>query len=1378
MKKTIFTNPRWITGWLYALTFLTTFLFSVNDATAQCTLAANDMGYLSIDSQDCVSEITADMILESPQSCPGAIWQVRVYDYNGVPLHVPADNVVTSEQIGQTVMVQVTDLNSGNMTPFIPLLILDKMAPYWEECPIDTVDIYCYQEDNYQPVAYDACDTSNVTVIITSQNIKSNPCLENDDWTNDNVMRIVDRTFVAYDNSDNYSEECHVTLRVNTIPEDSLNNSLFLQFPINRTILGNNPISCSDNFESTVNGCCEETGCPTPEFSGVPFLRIFNEITTKFDTIELYPGGYIPCNMSASYVDWPENSSDQGCVKIFYRMWTVMQYSCDNNFFKTIIQKIEIADDNDPYVLMPANQTITTNTEAQFQNTSFGTINCGATFSFPVPEMGDACADQLEWDISVMNNYIPIEFINNCDPDNPPFRALPLGENTITYIVYDACGNSDQGTFIVSVVDYTAPVAICQQFTTVGLTYDGRADVFAHSFDSGSYDDCKLDYIEVKRMDDGAGCGLSTGDGDVFKDYVTFCCADIGEAVIVQFRVWDVAGNYNECMVEVTVQDKLPPVISCPDDLTVNCDVFYNTAFMGDYFGNATAYDNCEVEITEEAEFEIDQCGIGYVLRHFTATDPDGRTAFCTQRIDFVNNDPFYINQAFPEDPNDDINWPLTYQGTGCMNPADLHPDVTGWPELLEGSCDLAGATYNDDVFFFNDSNQDASESCFKIIRHWKVIDWCQKDMYNGSVYMSWYYDQVIMVSDPDGPTITSDCEDKTACTYDPDCLDGYIELTMSATDVCTDADELRWFYKIDYYNDNTYGSFDYESGVINGANVQALGEDNNGEFPIGTHRIYWTVWDQCGNKSTCDYDFTIMNCKQPTPYCLEHIATTLMDTGDGNGTITVVASDCAPCCLESYHACGYPVVVSFSADINDTLRTYTCDNLGYNEIQVWASALLPDGSITQDYCITKIEIQDNSGVCDGNNSGLVHIAGTISNLEGNPIAGTQVELEGSELAPLNTNEEGSYSFSTSGNGNYSVIPHKDGDDTEGVTTLDLILIQKHLLALKEIESPYTMIAADVDKNGKISAADLYTLRQLILGINETFSKTDSWTFVDGAYVFSNPQNPFNESFPSTFALNNPQMDMEVNFVGVKMGDINNTVGLDGGTDLLNRNMDALSLVMDEQTYNAGEIVSVPVYAENFDAINGFQLTLNFDVENLEFMEVEKGALNLGMNNLGFTHIQDGFINVSWSEANALNAQTENVLFTLYFNALNASAVSQDISLKNQLISAEAYNSDLKVIGVNLDIRNKIEVGFALFQNTPNPFSNTTSVSFNLPEAGPAILKITDVTGRLLKSVNGDFRKGINTIQVKKSELDASGVLYYQLDSEGHTATKKMVVIQ
>jgi len=80
MKKTIFTNPRWITGWLYALTFLTTFLFSVNDATAQCTLAANDMGYLSIDSQDCVSEITADMILESPQSCPGAIWQVRVYD--------------------------------------------------------------------------------------------------------------------------------------------------------------------------------------------------------------------------------------------------------------------------------------------------------------------------------------------------------------------------------------------------------------------------------------------------------------------------------------------------------------------------------------------------------------------------------------------------------------------------------------------------------------------------------------------------------------------------------------------------------------------------------------------------------------------------------------------------------------------------------------------------------------------------------------------------------------------------------------------------------------------------------------------------------------------------------------------------------------------------------------------------------------------------------------------------------------------------------------------------------------------------------------------------------------------------------------------------
>jgi len=36
----------------------------------------------------------------------------------------------------------------------------------------------------------------------------------------------------------------------------------------------------------------------------------------------------------------------------------------------------------------------------------------------------------------------------------------------------------------------------------------------------------------------------------------------------------------------------------------------------------------------------------------------------------------------------------------------------------------------------------------------------------------------------------------------------------------------------------------------------------------------------------------------------------------------------------------------------------------------------------------------------------------------------------------------------------------------------------------------------------------------------------------------------------------------------------------------------------------------------------------------------------------------------------------------------------------------------------------------------------------------------------------------MNTVKVQKSELNATGVLYYQLDAADHTATKRMVVIE
>ena len=61
-----------------------------------------------------------------------------------------------------------------------------------------------------------------------------------------------------------------------------------------------------------------------------------------------------------------------------------------------------------------------------------------------------------------------------------------------------------------------------------------------------------------------------------------------------------------------------------------------------------------------------------------------------------------------------------------------------------------------------------------------------------------------------------------------------------------------------------------------------------------------------------------------------------------------------------------------------------------------------------------------------------------------------------------------------------------------------------------------------------------------------------------------------------------------------------------------------------------------------------------------------------------------------------------------------------------------------------------------LFQNQPNPFKHETSISFYLPEATKASLTIYDLSGRLLKQIEGDYNAGMNVEQINRSDLKRS----------------------
>jgi hypothetical protein len=124
-----------------------------------------------------------------------------------------------------------------------------------------------------------------------------------------------------------------------------------------------------------------------------------------------------------------------------------------------------------------------------------------------------------------------------------------------------------------------------------------------------------------------------------------------------------------------------------------------------------------------------------------------------------------------------------------------------------------------------------------------------------------------------------------------------------------------------------------------------------------------------------------------------------------------------------------------------------------------------------------------------------------------------------------------------------TLTPYKTGFPLNGVSTYDLVLVTAHILGVKPFTSPYQYIAADVNRDGKVTITDVVLLKKLILGISTDLPDGVSWRFIPQDYIFPDPANPIGGGFPERAVI---QMSVDpipwsFNFYGIKIGDLNNS---------------------------------------------------------------------------------------------------------------------------------------------------------------------------------------------------------------------------------------------
>ncbi|MCB0704813.1 MAG: hypothetical protein KDC34_05860 [Saprospiraceae bacterium] len=298
----------------------------------------------------------------------------------------------------------------------------------------------------------------------------------------------------------------------------------------------------------------------------------------------------------------------------------------------------------------------------------------------------------------------------------------------------------------------------------------------------------------------------------------------------------------------------------------------------------------------------------------------------------------------------------------------------------------------------------------------------------------------------------------------------------------------------------------------------------------IGTTDISVTllVVDGEGNFSACQSMVTVVN-DSPTAICMPGIQVLI---SDGSVTVDAVQLDDG-----SYDACGGLLTFSFSPDTSDDTVTYDCNDIlcdPLQEVTLWVT----DETGSQSTCESFIVVSDpgfSCGECISTN-----ITGVILTEEDEGIADVEVVLNDGLFEQV-TEADGVYSFSVSNGEEYWVYPGLDTLYSNGVSTYDMVLIRLHILGIQPLNSPYKLIAADVNNSGSITTLDILAIQQLILGLNSGFSDNTSWRFIDAAYEFPFPDNPWFEPFPEGVLVVGSGSTFFVDFTGVKIGDVNNS---------------------------------------------------------------------------------------------------------------------------------------------------------------------------------------------------------------------------------------------
>lgn len=361
--------------------------------------------------------------------------------------------------------------------------------------------------------------------------------------------------------------------------------------------------------------------------------------------------------------------------------------------------------------------------------------------------------------------------------------------------------------------------------------------------------------------------------------------------------------------------------------------------------------------------------------------------------------------------------------------------------------------------------------------------------------------------------------------------------------------------------------------------------------------------------------------------------------------------------------------------------------------------------------------------------SQTVSISGKVTRHNGDPVSNVNVNCNNTVL----TNATGDFEFSDVNiNTMCDVYLDGDFDQYEGVTILDFLVLQNHILQIGDELNNYQVIEGDVNGSLGITAYDLVLTSKLALKFDDALSMDWDWIGIDASYDFSN----FNFPIPTSISVTATDTLSNLDFIAMRKGD----PAID--SDYIPAPPEAPSPVftISDESFQAGDEVEFEVTVEDFENILGFQNTFKWDPSVLSFNSIDEiSGVEVYMNE---ENITQGILPLMTHRINIV-LEDGDIALKLKFTALTDSSPSMELLsfsdevTPRQIVWQNPFNGELFIVdgeyfngeGVVTSLA-KTPTALKIFEIFPNPVSEVLNVKVLLGKEQAVTLTIVNALGQ------------------------------------------------